>query len=407
VTALARATMQRLIADSRGGANSGRVPDGKPIPVQFNPASLRLSRRNNVDRTGVTTGSQKRHQAAPEAATLSFDLEFDTSEQGQAGQYVNVRQWTALLRQFVEPNPQAPKEAPPAVRFVWGTLVFDGIIDQVTEELDHFAPDGTPLRAKIAVSIAEQNPEFETGKIGPAAREAKPPQRRTPAGTTPPGRGPGEAGTDRVDQVVPAQAGESAQQLLTRLGLDPTAWRAAMTQLQSPLTLAAGTAVQLGPEVLGGGPVTPTPAAGFAATGAVAQPQTLAAALRPGADGSGFVLAAAGGVAAATATVEQARAAASDSVARAAFEAPVQPPSPTARQAALRAAVARPAQAAAAAVDPRSAAYGRDVPLRPRPVPDPKVPGPGRSAGVAQRPGDGRCRTVSWNRCVDPGGGHG
>lgn len=390
MTALARATLQRLVADSRGGASAGRVPDGEPVPVQFNPASLRLARRNNVDRTGITTGSQKRHQAAPEAATLSFDLEFDTAEQGQAGQHVNVREWTALLRQFVEPNPQAPKEAPPAVRFVWGTLVFDGIIDQVTEELDQFAPDGTPLRAKIAVSIAEQNPEFETGKIGPAARDDKPPQRRTPAGATPPGRGPGEAGTARVDQVVPAQAGESAQQLLTRLGLDPAGWRAAMTQLQSPLTLAAGTAVQLGPEVLGGGPVAPAQAAGFAAAGAVAQPETLADALRQGADGSGFALAAAGGVAAAAATVEQARAAAADGAARTAFAAPVRSPS----------AAARPV---AATADPRSAGYGRDIPMRPRPVPSPDVPRP----GVTQRPGDGGCRKVGWSRCVDPEGEHG
>jgi hypothetical protein len=400
VTTLARATLQRLITDARGGAGNGRIPDGDPVSVQFNPATLRLSRRNNVDRTGVTTGSQKRHQPAPEAATLAFDLEFDTTEQGQPGQWVDVRRWTALVRQFVEPTTQAPEAAPPAVRFAWGTLVFDGIIDQVTEELDHFAPDGTPLRAKIAVSIAEQNPDFETGKVGPAARKAPPTPRQTPTGTPPPGRGPGESGTRRTDRVVPARAGESAQQLLTRLGIDPSGWRAAMTGLPTPLTLAAGTAVQLGPEVLGGGPVTPAPAAGFTAAGAVVSPETLASALQPGVPGGGFALAAAGGVAAAAAAVERARAQASAAAARAAFGAP-----------AGGGPAAAPAGAAAApTVDPRAAGYGRDVPLRPRPVPSPGVPGPARRRPVApesgrRRCGDGCSGRFTAEACTDPGGG--
>jgi hypothetical protein len=408
VTTLARATLQRLITDARGGAGSGRVPEGDPVSVQFNPATLRLSRRNNVDRTGVTTGSQKRHQPAPEAATLAFDLEFDTSEQGSPGQWTDVRRWTALVRQFVEPTAQAPEAAPPAVRFAWGTLVFDGIIDQVTEELDHFAPDGTPLRAKIAVSIAEQNPDFETGKIGPAARKAPPSPRRTPTGTPPTGRGPGESGTRRTDQVVPARAGESAQQLLTRLGFDPSGWRAAMSGLETPLTLAAGTAVQLGPEVLGGGPVTPAPAAGFAATGAVASPETLAAALQPGVPEGGFALAAAGGVTAAAATVERARAQASETAARAAFGAPAAAsgPSPPGGSAATSAR----APAATPAVDPRAAGYGRDVPLRPRPVPSPGAPGPAGQrpaapAGGRRRCGDGCCGTFTSRACADPEGG--
>jgi Contractile injection system tube protein len=404
VTTLARATMQRLIADARGGAGSGRVPDGQPVSVQFNPASLRLTRRNNVDRTGVTTGSQKRHQPAPEAATLAFDLEFDTSEQGSPGQWVDVRRWTALVRQFVEPTTQAPKAAPPAVRFAWGTLVFDGIIDQVTEELDHFAPDGTPLRAKVAVSIAEQNPDFETGQVGPAAREAPPPPRRTPT-AAPTGRGPGESGTSRTDQVVAAQAGESAQQLLARLGLDPSGWRAAMSGLQTPLTLAAGTAVQLGPEVLGGGLVTPLPAAGFAAAGAAASPQTLAAALQPGAPGAGFVLAAGGGVAAAAAAVERARAETSDAAARAAFGAPA--PAGAGGQAALPPGGTTASPAPDPAADPRAGGYGRDVPLRPRPVLAPGLPGLAgqRSATTVndarQRCGDGCCGMFTSRACAN------
>jgi hypothetical protein len=386
---LTRATLQRLVADSRGGAGTGRVPDGDPVSVQFNPATLRLSRRNNVDRGGVTTGSQKRHQPAPEASTLAFDLEFDTAEQGQTGQWVDVRRWTALVRQFVEPSTQAPKDAPPAVRFAWGTLIFDGIIDQVAEELDHFAPDGTPLRAKVSVSIAEQNPDFETGRIGPAARTA-PPVAPIGSGT---GRAPGNAGTGRTERVVPARQGESAQQLLARLGLDPSGWRAAMTGLQTPLGLPAGVAVQLGPEVREAGPVAAAPDAGFAASGAVASPAELAAALTAGTAAAGLVLAAGGGVAAAAATVERARVAAADGAARTAFGAPVAGSGTSSPN----------GPGGAGTVDPRAAGYGRDVPLRPRPVPAPAAPGP--AGARRQRLGDGCRGMLRESPCGCRGGG--
>src|SRR4029079_8174946 len=167
--------------------------DGAAFEVQFNPATLKISRKNNVDRGGVTAGTQKRQQPAPEGATLAFDLEFDTSEQGTPTTRINVREWTALVRQFVEPPAKKPGDPPPAVRFSWGTLVFNGIIDQVTEDLDHFAPDGTPLRAKVGVSIAEQDFRYENNQDGGGARTAK---DAPEPGAAPAGTGPGSAGTD-------------------------------------------------------------------------------------------------------------------------------------------------------------------------------------------------------------------
>src|SRR5262249_40862735 len=142
-------------------------PDGDPIPVQFNPASLKISRRNNVDRGGVTTTTVKRQHPSQENSSLSFELQFDTAEQGSAGTYVDVRRWTALIRQFVEHPPDRPGGPPPAVRFAWGTLSYDGIIEEVTEDLDYFAPDGTPLHATVAVSIKEQNYQYEANQQGP------------------------------------------------------------------------------------------------------------------------------------------------------------------------------------------------------------------------------------------------
>ena len=67
----------------------------------------------------------------------------------------------------------------------------------------------------------------------PARRRRRLAAARTPA----PARNP--------TQAVPAQDGESMQQLLSRLNADPAGWRSAMAGLNSPLGLAAGFQVQL------------------------------------------------------------------------------------------------------------------------------------------------------------------
>ena len=267
------ATLQRITGLDRSGKNAKATPktDGDAIPVQFNPATLRISRRNNVDRGGVTTGTQKREHPAQENSTLSFDLEFDTAEQGSGGQYVDVRRWTALVRQFVEPPPDKPNNPPPGVRFAWGTLIYDGLIGEIVEELDIFAPDGTPLHAKVSVKIEEQNFQYEANVEGGGSRDAKtatdpgrPPSPTTSGGgEPPPGTAPGSSGTRRPQQIVQAQAGESVQDVLSRTGLDPNAWRAGMQDLDSPLSLPAGTPVQLGAEIFAGAGIGLS--AGFAA----------------------------------------------------------------------------------------------------------------------------------------------
>src|SRR3954452_24233303 len=99
MTALEPATLLRLTRVGRPSPNEpARVtPDGDALPVQFNPASLRLSRRNKVDSAGANNGSQTVHKTSIAQSTIAFDLEFDTAEQGRVGSRVDVRDWTALV----------------------------------------------------------------------------------------------------------------------------------------------------------------------------------------------------------------------------------------------------------------------------------------------------------------------
>lgn len=379
MTDLAKAVLHRLVKqhEATGAATPAgyaSATDETPFTVQFNPTTLRLQYQNNTDSGGKTARVQKRQYFAAHPATLSFDLEFDTAENTSGGRTstgavlpADVRDLTARVRRFVEPRP-ADGGQPPVLRFVWGRFVFNGIVTQISEELDYFATDGTPLRAKLGVSITEQNLKYEGKLEGAGARDDKaasvPGGGRSDRLQDGTGAAPGRSGTHDPRQVETAQGDESVQQLAARIGGDPAAWRSLMNGLGSPLGLPPGTPVQIGPELTGSESVGR--AAGFAAGSASTLTGRLARALgrtAPDPSGSsrtadpleavGFALSQAGGTAAAVTRVAAETADRATAEARAAFALP--PRAPTVPP---------------AAPDARALAYGRGLPLRARAQPD-------------------------------------
>jgi contractile injection system tube protein len=352
----------------KAGENGTRDTDGDPIVVPFNPATLRIQHTGSLDVGGKTAGSENRQHTGVGKASLSFDLEFDTTEMGDAGNAVDVRSVTEPVRQFVEAPTGKTRTAPPAVLFVFGTLRFSGVVTQLSEEITYFLPpDSTPARAKLSITLQGIDQRVEQARKGPGRRDADagtdPAQ---PAGAP---AAPGTSGTSSVRRVEVARNSESAAQLAARIGANPAAWRSLMDGQDDPLALPEGAPVTVGPE-LAAATVAVGHASGFASTGANGDPGRLAAALgltaaggavtdaagavrAAGADvaaagrdaqrAAGFALAAAGGTAAAAAQVVAQRAAAETQAARSAFAVPV---------------------VAATEVDPRSLTYGRSVPLR-------------------------------------------
>ncbi len=331
-------------------------PQGS-FEVQFNPTSLKISRSNNVDKGGATTRTQRRQTPSVQPATLTFDLEFDTAEGDRDGNPKDVRELTRIVRQFAEPSKEKPKEPPPAIRFEWGRFAFQGMLTQLTEDLDYFSPEGLPLRAKVSVTITEQNPDWEAGRVGAGARDARaatPPGGAGGGATRPSGiagTGPGAGPTAAPSTTALAQAGESVQQVLSRLDADPAGWRAAMAGLSSPLGLAAGAQVQLGAEVSFSASASAGigATAGFSAGAGAGATAGLEVALGAGASAgasagfsagasagasagfsagasaearAGFDLAASGGIAAGSNAVAAARVAADTGTARASFAVP-------------------------------------------------------------------------------------
>lgn len=231
------------LCELEGGASGGEV-SGTQMDVQFNPTSLRVAISNKTA-GGQQAGSQARQRPGTGEIQVSFDLVFDTSDEGSTEQPVPVTEKTRMVEKFVLPPGNTPsKHTPPRVQFKWGTFVVQGVMDSANTDLDLFSANGTPLRAKVAVSIKGQNPSYRYQPTGGAPNAPN----RAGASSFPPSSGiatpPGSPGTlgspglpARVAQAMP---GESLQQLAARNGVDPAAWRALAAGVPDPLSLPAG-----------------------------------------------------------------------------------------------------------------------------------------------------------------------
>lgn len=381
---LKKATLVKIASD-----DSGKELD-KPVAVQFNPTTMKLQISSNLAK-GSPAGSQQRQSTGSSSTSLTLDLVFDTADEGTTEKPRSVREKTALVEQFVVPDTKTQgKQKPPKVRFQWGSFFIDGVMASVNIDFDLFASDGTPLRAKVAVTIQEQNSKYIFLKAGAGANQKgnAPEPGKPSAGTLGTGGGPS-------NQVAPALGGESLPEFATRQGLDPQAWRGLSTDfgggLSGELTLQAGEEVGFTADLTTstGVGVSLGVEAGLSASleasfGLQASATVAGAGIGTAGElAAGFLLSAAGGVGAALASVRNAKSDAASQQARQAFgRAPGNAPSPAASARptmpeqdhtplvvsgipSLSRQLQAPAAPALRQVDARAASFGFGVPLRP------------------------------------------
>jgi len=139
------------------------VHSSKKFYVQFNPKGYTLTDKATWK---ASNEQQKQKPVATyekgEQATISMDLFFDTTD---TGENVNER-FVDPLRDFLSPGvtgtyeegPQKDKKwkRPPFCTFTWGTFSFDCVVTSVAAEFMMFSVDGTPLRARVTVSLTER-----------------------------------------------------------------------------------------------------------------------------------------------------------------------------------------------------------------------------------------------------------
>lgn len=134
---------------------------GKEVKVQFNPESFKVTYANEVkqpeggNQAAGTSGMQFVGAGTTKLAlTLWFDVTAMTEEPVD-----DVRRLTKEVVYFMTPHESqrdASKLVPPGLRFVWGSFVFDGMVEGLEESLEFFSPDGKPLRAQITLTVGQQ-----------------------------------------------------------------------------------------------------------------------------------------------------------------------------------------------------------------------------------------------------------
>jgi hypothetical protein len=138
---LTKATVEVL-----AGSESGRV-----IEVLFNPSEYSIEDSASYQETAPPGLSNPITQFVNgNAMVLSMDLFFDTYTDG-GGEDVSerTRQLTDLL------HIDGELHAPPPVRFTWGVLLFQAIIDKISQRFTMFRADGTPVRATLSVTFTQ------------------------------------------------------------------------------------------------------------------------------------------------------------------------------------------------------------------------------------------------------------
>ncbi|MFM8356916.1 MAG: LysM peptidoglycan-binding domain-containing protein, partial [Verrucomicrobiota bacterium] len=95
---------------------------------------------------------------------------------------------------YITPQPTTdnpPKFVPPAIRFLWGSFSFDGIMESLEESLEYFSPDGRPLRASMSLALTQQKiqafnvPASDRGRRQPPTTPGSSADPKAAAGTKP------------------------------------------------------------------------------------------------------------------------------------------------------------------------------------------------------------------------------
>jgi len=162
------------------------------VTVQFNPETLKVTYANQISTPAAPKnqgGTPAQQFVGAGTTKLSLQLWFDvTAEMPPGATERDVRKLTEKVAYFITPD-EDNKNVIPAVRFLWGSFQFDGLMESLDESLEFFSSEGIPLRASMTLGLTRQKiAKFKFGKVaktptgGPAAGTR--PLAAAPAGKT-------------------------------------------------------------------------------------------------------------------------------------------------------------------------------------------------------------------------------
>jgi hypothetical protein len=203
---------------------------GDPIAVQFNPETLTVAYANQ-SAGGDQRGGSAIQYVGQGTTKLSFELWYDVTapspDQPDGGED-DVRRLTEKVVDFIRPKVADTEDQfiPPGMRFLWGTFLFEGVVDSINESLEYFSEEGKPLRAKIGLSLSKQDIQFQFGSQ----------------------TGSGSGGVPGTTPQQSAREGDSVQAIAARDG-NQDRWPeiANRSDIDNPRNVPAGTPVSTRP----------------------------------------------------------------------------------------------------------------------------------------------------------------
>ena len=188
------------------------------IAVLFNPQEYVVEKKTPWTEMNVfgmdsppvqfTMGERKR---------LTMELFFDTSREK-----TDVRAFTTKVENLMMVNAQ--EHRPPILRFSWGNLSFECVLEDLVQRFTLFKDDGTPLRAILKVVFKEY--ATAAAQLSTTRRES----------------------ADHTKRMV-IREGETISSIAAREYNDPGKWRviAQANNIADPENIRPGTIVELPP----------------------------------------------------------------------------------------------------------------------------------------------------------------
>lgn len=188
------------------------------IEVLFNPNEYTIAKENKYAfHTMPGLSSTVPQFISGDSDTLAMELFFDTFEKKS-----DVRNHTKKIYGLLEVD--SDKHVPPICRFIWGSVVFRGVMEKITQRFTMFLDSGIPVRAILNVQMREW-------------QSVKEQLQETP-----------RQSSDRTKQRVLKQ-GEQLWMLAAREYEDPGRWReiARANGIANPRLVQAGSKIIIPP----------------------------------------------------------------------------------------------------------------------------------------------------------------
>jgi nucleoid-associated protein YgaU len=129
------------------------------VECHFNPAEFGVGKTLKwEEKADQGSDTPKIEYSGAEAQDMSLTLLFDTTDSG--GEKDVRDEYSALVTMAqVDPgkkNQKTGKGEPPMCRFQWGKfLAFNAVIKDLKQKFILFAPNGTPLRVEVALTLKQ------------------------------------------------------------------------------------------------------------------------------------------------------------------------------------------------------------------------------------------------------------